>query len=126
MSETLRECPCCLNNAALHDRGTGDSQVWWVECSVCGLRTSMEEAAEYAVEVWHRRASAPSSETGVERERLAALANEWERQAVEWDDDEFDRERFTGVTVLTGCVQQLRALLRPPLSTPTPDEEMKE
>ena len=52
MAETLRECPFCGGESALH----GNALKHWVKCFACGAHGGMNATESAAIAAWNRRA----------------------------------------------------------------------
>lgn len=55
----LKPCPFCGNNAKARVFTSGclkKIKVWYIECCVCRIRTSVEHDLDRAIEAWNRRA----------------------------------------------------------------------
>lgn len=56
--DELKPCPCCEGESDCNNTGiqTQDgTNLWWVECLVCGLSTDGHETKEQALDTWNRR-----------------------------------------------------------------------
>src|SRR4051812_30306399 len=73
--ETLLPCPCCKGLArSTFENGFELSVFYYVECTVCGLRTDSNTTYEYqAIAAWNNR-SALSDQSDDVAELVAALA----------------------------------------------------
>ncbi|WP_257281630.1 MULTISPECIES: Lar family restriction alleviation protein [unclassified Endozoicomonas] len=51
----LEKCPCCLGEAELARMMVGDTEMWQVTCSSCGLSTELDDDQTFSAERWNLR-----------------------------------------------------------------------
>ena len=51
----IQACPCCRGEAIYADLLVGDSLMWQVSCTACGLSSEMDEDKLYTAERWNVR-----------------------------------------------------------------------
>ena len=51
----LQACPCCRGEAIYADLLVGDTLMWQVSCTGCGLSSELDEDKLYTAERWNLR-----------------------------------------------------------------------
>jgi len=65
----LKSCPCCQGEAIYADLKVGDSLMWQVSCTGCGLSSELDEDKLYTTKRWNTR-----RETASKRMWITTLA----------------------------------------------------
>lgn len=55
VSELLKNCPCCGNEAEFHGHDFKDGRWWQLVCNGCGLSGEMDKDKAFVLERWNRR-----------------------------------------------------------------------
>ncbi len=51
----LLPCPCCRGESIYADLQVGDTLMWQVSCTGCGLSSALDESKEFTAECWNLR-----------------------------------------------------------------------
>lgn len=51
----LLPCPCCRGESIYADLQVGDTLMWQVSCTSCGLSSALDEDKEFTAECWNLR-----------------------------------------------------------------------
>ncbi|WP_062260085.1 Lar family restriction alleviation protein [Endozoicomonas arenosclerae] len=51
----LEKCPCCLGEAELAELAVGNSEMWQVTCTSCGLSSELDDDKVFSAERWNKR-----------------------------------------------------------------------
>lgn len=111
--EELKSCPFCGNDPILHkDEFIDFDQLpnWWVECSVCNIKTIPSENKEEVINDWESRVN----------NKVTSLIKKYEEEIAEKEKDdlevwdcypEMEQETLTTITmILQRFVKELKEL----------------
>ena len=51
----IQPCPCCRGEAIYADLLLGDTLMWQISCTACGLSSELDEDKLYTAERWNMR-----------------------------------------------------------------------
>lgn len=67
MTENLKPCPFCGNEARARAQHWDDgSHVWWVECAACGAEGMRCDDGQHALDAWNTRVQIPGEVCEIE------------------------------------------------------------